>query len=112
MNTAPSKPLPQAEERDLKLVKDKLEHTLNMLDVYGVSGAIAVCLFPDGSTYLTAGGTCMDLHGATMGLYTGLTGIRDLAKERGDDGLLAVINEAVHALAAVVLRGKDNGEVH
>ena len=46
-----------------------------------------------------------------MGLYAGLTSIRELAKIRGEDALLATINEAVHALAPV-LRAKDNGEVH
>lgn len=112
MNTAPSKLHSPTGEYSLKMVKDKLADTLDALDFHGASGVIAVCLFPDGSTYLAAGGTCVDPHGATMGLYAGLTGIRDLAKDRGDEALLAVINEAVHALAPAVIQGKDKGGVH
>lgn len=107
MNALPLNPRPSVEERNLQLVKDKLAHTLAMLDVYGTSGAVAVCLFPDGASYLTSGGACVDLHGATMALYVGLAGIRDLARESGDDALLAVIDEAIQALApAIRIKGK------
>jgi hypothetical protein len=111
MTASPSHAGLAVDKRNLQLVQDKLAHTLDMLDYYGVSGVITVCLFPDDASYLTSGGTCVDLHGAAMGLYAGLTGIRDLAKARGEDALLATINEAVHALAPV-LRAKDNGGVH
>lgn len=99
------------DKHNLLLVRDKLAQTLDMLDYNGVSGVVTVCLFPDGASYFTSGGTCVDLHGATMGLYAGLTAIRDLAAERGDGALLATINQAVHALAPV-LRVQDNSDMH
>jgi len=111
MKTFPSHAHVAVDKPNLQLVQDKLAQTLDMLDYNGVSGVITVCLLPDGATYVTAGGTCTDLQGAAMGLYAGLTSIRELAKARGEDTLLATINEAVHALAPV-LRAKDNCEVH
>jgi len=111
MTTSPSHAGLPLDKRNLQLVQDKLAHTLDMLDYYGVTGVVTVSLLPDGAAYLRCGGTCTDLQGAAMGLYAGLTSIRELAKARGEDALLATINEAVHALAPV-LRVKGNGEVH
>lgn len=99
------------DKRNLQLVKDKLADTLDMLDYCGVTGVVTVSLLPDGAAYLRCGGTCTDLQGAAMGLVAGLTSIRELARIRSEDALLATINEAVHALAPV-LRAKDNGELH
>ena len=111
MQTLPSHAHVAMDKRNLQLVKEKLANTLDMLDYCGVTGVVTVSLMPDGAAYLRCGGTCTDLQGAAMGLYAGLTSIRELAKIRGEDALLATINEAVHALAPVI-RVNDNSEVH
>jgi hypothetical protein len=83
---------------DLVRVKEKLSHTLDMLDLYGVGGVLAVCLLPGGASYLAAGGGCVDLDGATRGLAAGIAAIRDLATARGDDAKAAALAEALAAL--------------
>lgn len=90
------------DERRLRLVEGKLSQTLDMLDHYGVSGVLAVCLLPDGASYLTSGGGCTDVHGAAMALFAGLTAIRDVAEKRREPELVAMLNEAVRALAPAV----------
>jgi hypothetical protein len=73
--------------RALKNVSDKLADTLDALDYYGVAGVITLCLLPDGATYFRAGGVCVDLRGATAGLYATITALRDLAEAQGDTEL-------------------------
>jgi hypothetical protein len=97
---------------ELVRVKEKLTHTLDMLDVYGVSGVLAVCLLPGGASYLAAGGACVDLDGATRGLAAGMAAIRDLAMARGDEALGAALAEALAALQPVAETTGPVGAIH
>jgi hypothetical protein len=97
---------------DLARVKEKLTHTLDMLDLYGVSGVMALCLLPDGASYLAAGGTCVDLDGAVRGLAVGIAAIRDLAAARGDEALAAALAEALAALQPVAETTAPVGAIH
>ena len=96
----------------LEQVQDKLSQTLEMLDYWGVSGVIAVCVLPDGASYVTSGGTCVDLDGAMRGLYAGITAIRDLAATRGVGELATHLTEAVEALRPALSPVGEPAQVH
>jgi len=112
MHTCRSHSPSRLDDHNLELVQDKLEQTLDMLDYYGVSGVVAACLLPAGATYVTSGGMCTDLTGATMALYAGITAIQDLAEKAGAAELATSLNEAAHALAQVALPVRDNRDTH
>jgi hypothetical protein len=97
---------------DLARVKEKLTHTLDMLDLYGVSGVMALCLLPGGASYLAAGGACVDLDGATRGLAAGIAAIRDLAMARGDEALATALAEALATLEPVAGTTTLVGPIH
>lgn len=97
---------------DLVRAKEKLTHTLDMLDLYGVRGVLAVCLLPGGASYLAAGGTCVDLDGAVRGLAAGIAAIRDLAMARGDEALATALAEALATLEPVAGTTTLVGPIH
>jgi hypothetical protein len=95
-----------ANKPDVSLVRDKIAQTLDALDYYGVAGATVVCLFPDGATHFSSMGTCLDPRGGALGLYAGLTAVRDLAQARGDEALYAMVAQAVHVLSPLIQPGE------
>lgn len=99
-----------SEHSTLASIEEKISQTWNMLDYYGVRGALSVCFLPDGSTQFSSMGRCLDARGGALGVYAGLTAVRNLAQEQGEEALAALLEEAIGVLSPLAQPHGQGGQ--